>query len=175
MTKPRWPGAIPLGLATAILGALAVFGGLNRPDRVVGLGEELPCGSVGYSVLGVIQTDRVGKAPRMARGVYWVLTLKFMNHWHLLDAKFDPSFVSLIDDRGNEHPVSEEAQKVLDSARKGEDCYGREIPPGSSCTTEVVFDLPAGVRGRELKISMRRALGDVLGGLLFGERRIRLD
>lgn len=174
MKRPRKAGAILLGIAAVLLGALAVFGGMNRPDRVVDLGEELPCGSVGYSVLGVIQTDRVGKAPLKARGVYWVVTVKFMNHWHFLDAKFDPSFVSLIDDRGNEHFVSEEAQEVLDSARKGEDCYGREIPPGAFCTTEVVFDLPAEVHGAEFKISMRRALGETLGGLLFGERRIRL-
>ncbi len=157
----------------ALLGILAL---LNRHPQVVGLNQEIQYDDFAFAALGARQAATVGgtAGEQRARGVYTVVAMKVVNHARRVDFTFDKSTVILVDEQGNEYHWSADAQSAFDAARSPVERCAEPIPAGASCTTEVVFDVPATARVAQVRISGGGAVGDVLDTIFYGKKRIAL-
>ena len=157
----------------ALLGILAL---LNRHSQVVGLNQEIQYDDFAFAALGARQTASIGNAldEQRARGVYTIVTMKVVNHARRVDFTFDKSTVILVDEQGNEYHWSADVQHAFDATRPHVAQCAEPIPAGASCTTEVVFDVPAAARIAQVRISGGGPVGDVLDTIFYGKKRIAL-
>lgn len=153
---------------------MAMLALLNRRDQIVGLNQEIRYDDFAFSVLSVREASSLGSGEHQtnARGVYCIVTLKIANHAKRVDYRFKRSSPVLIDNTGRELRPSPVGQQALESA-EGARC-SEPIPAGSSCTTEVVFDVPSNSRVSTLRISEGGLAGDILEVIFFGKKRIEL-
>jgi len=163
--------AVAIGLA--LLGLLAL---LNRRDQVVGLNQEIQYDDFAFSVLGTRQAAALGEGQsrQSAQGIYTVVTMKVANHARRVDYTFHKQVAMLVDENGNEFHLSPAGQEALDATRANNDPCAGPIPAGQSCTTEMVFDIPAGVRISHLRISEGGTVGDILDTIFYGRKRIAI-
>jgi len=167
--------AVTLAIVAAIgISLLAILALLNRRDQTVGLNQEIQYDDFAFSVVDLRRTDTLGKTDSQpANGVYYVVTIKVSNHAVRVDYRFKKNSAVLIDILGREFHFSRSGQEALEAA-KGQEC-ANPIPAGAHCLTDVVFDLPAGARVSELKISEGGLAGDILDVVFFGKKRIALE
>jgi len=153
---------------------LMLVAALNRRDQMVGLNQEIQYDDFAFSVIEVRKADALGSGVAEARasGAFYVVTLKIANHAKRVDYKPQRASAILMDERGREFFLSEPGQAALESAQ-GPRCYN-PIPAGASCTTELVFDIPADSRISQLRISEGGLVGDILDVVFFGKKRIEL-
>lgn len=165
--------AVTVGLCLALLGILAA---LNRRNQVAGLNQEIQYDDFAFSVLGARAASRLGAGESEANGggAYYVVTMKVTNHARRVDYTLDKRVAILIDDGGREYHQSPDGQRALDSAREQRDECDEPIPAGASCTTEIVFELPAGARAARLRVSGGGPAGDILDTIFYGRKTIEL-
>jgi hypothetical protein len=165
--------AVIVGLCLVLL---AILAGLNRRNQVVGLNQEIQYDDFAFSVLGARTATGLGAGKSQAdtKGAYYVVTLKVANHARRVDFTLDKDVAIIIDDEGREYHLSQEGQRALDSARRQRDECDGPIPAGASCTTEIVFELPAGVRASHLRVSGGGPAGDILDTIFYGTKKIEL-
>jgi hypothetical protein len=163
--------AIVAAIGISLLAMLAV---LNRKDQIVGLNQEIQYDDFAFSVLGVRKADDLGNGDSRisAGGVYYIVTLKIANHAKRVDYRFKKTSALLLDDRGREFHIAGGGQDGLDS-KQSHQCSGA-IPAGASCVTELMFDLPADARVKQLRISEGGLVGDILDVVFFGKKRIEI-
>lgn len=163
--------AVVIGLALLAMVAL-----LNRRDQVVGLNQEIQYDDFAFAVLGTRSCAALGDGEfrHSAQGVYTIVTMKVANHARRVDYTFHKQAAILMDDNGNEFHLSPEGQKAFDAARANRDPCAGPMPAGESCTTEIVFDIPAGAHISHLRISEGGAVGDVLDAIFYGRKRIAI-
>ena len=165
--------ALAVAIGLTLLGGLAL---LNRRDQVVGLNQEIQYDDFAFSVLGTRSCAALGEGQsrQSAQGVYLVVTMKVANHAQRVDYTFHKQVAILVDENGNEFYLSPAGQQALDATRANSDPCAGPMPAGQSCTTEIVFDLPAGARISHLRISEGGAAGDVLDTIFYGRKRIAI-
>lgn len=163
--------AIVAAIGVSLLAMLAV---LNRKDQTVGLNQEIQYDDFAFSVQGVRKANSLGSGESRtnAEGVYCVVTLKIANHAKRVDYTFKMSSPRLVDVEEKEFRVSVAGQLSLESTI-GKQCSS-PIPAGASCTSEVVFDLPADAELKQFRISEGGLVGDILDVVFFGRKRIEL-
>ncbi len=150
-----------LVIAGIYAGAMLAFSLAGR-EKVLARGEEkhfceIDC-HLAYSIANVRQTKTLGTLPNQltAQGVYTIVTLK---------TRFDETTIApwrgngllypngrvltLTDERGNQHAPA----NALDASQASGTPLTAPLRPGESYTTEVVFDLPADVKGATLLIN----------------------
>jgi len=150
-----------LVIAGIYAGALLAFSLAGR-EKVLARGEEkhfceIDC-HLAYSIANVRQTKTLGTFPNQltAQGLYTVVTLK---------TRFDETTIApwrgngllypngrvltLTDEPGNQHAPA----NALDASQGSGAPLTAPLRPGESYTTEVVFDLPADVKGATLLIN----------------------
>ena|ERR1700686_2468261 len=155
-----------LVIAGAYLGAILIFS-LVSHEKVLARGEEkhfceIDC-HVAYSIVDTRQSKTLGTPPHQmtAQGTYTVVTIK---------TRFDETTISprrgngllypnsrtltLVDDQGNRYGPSSQSGTPLTNP----------LRPGESCTTDLVFDLPADVKSATLLINE----GDWITHLVIG-------
>lgn len=162
-----------VGVGVLLLAILAL---LNRRPQVVGLNQEIQYDDFAFAALGARRAEAIGSdaAPQRAQGVYEIVTMKVANHARRVDFTFDKSTVILIDDQGNEYHWSADVQRAFDASRTAGEPCAVPIAAGASCSTDVVFDVPAAARIVQLRISGGGPLGDVLDTIFYGKKRIAL-
>jgi hypothetical protein len=165
--------AVIVGLCLVLLAILAA---LNRRNQVVGLNQEIQYDDFAFSVLGSRTATSLGAGESQAdtAGAFYVVTMKVANHARRVDFTLDKSVAILVDDEEREYHLSPEGQRALDFARKQQDECGGPIPAGASCTTEIVFELPAGVRVSHFKVSGGGPAGDILDTIFYGKKTIEI-
>jgi hypothetical protein len=174
MNKPIKSLTIAIVIGCALLfGLLATLAALNRRDQVAGLNQEIQYDDFAFSVQGVRTTRTLGDST--AQGVYYVVTLKIANHAKRVDYEFKRDSPVLLAGDGKQYRVSFDAQRVLDSARGAGDSCVTPIPPGSSCTKEVVFDVAPDITDPRLRVSTGGLAGDILDTIFHGKKVIMLD
>jgi len=153
---------------------LMLVAALNRRDQMVGLNQEIQYDDFAFSVIEVRKADVLGTGDSEAKaaGAFYVVTLKIANHAKRVDYKPKRASAILIDDKGREFFQSESGQAALESVQEPR-CYD-PIPAGASCTTELVFDIPADSHITQLRISEGGLVGDILDVVFFGKKRIEL-
>jgi hypothetical protein len=104
-----------------------------------------------------------------------VLTLKIDNRARRLDYLFNEEIAVLVDERGREYrPVRLDAISSADPGQPAPERCDKPIPAGSSCTTNLTFELPADSRVSHLRISHGDNIGFLLDLVFYGKKRIAL-
>lgn len=159
-------------ICLALAGILAL---LNRHSQVVGLNQEIQYDDFAFAALGVRRaTTSEARDRQPARGVYTLVTLKVINHARRVDFTFDKSTVILIDEHGIEYRWSADVQRDFEATGRASAGCAEPIPAGASCTTEVIFDVPASARIIGMQITGGGAVGNVLDTIFYGNKRIAL-
>ena len=166
--------AVTLAIVAAIgISLLAVLALLNRRDQAVGLNQEIQYDDFAFSVLGLRKANALGKDDSQAAGgVYYVVTIKIVNHAVRVDYTFKKKSAVLIDDQGREFHISPSGQQAIESIQ-GQRCSS-PIPAGASCVIDVVFDVPKIANISQLRISGGGLAGDILDVIFYGKKRIEL-
>ena len=164
--------AIVAAIGFSVLAMLVV---LNRRDETVSLNQEIQYDDFAFSVQSVRNAAFVGTANSLVRpaGVFYIVTLKIANHAVRVDYKYKRDSALLIDERGNEYLPSAEGQPALEATLSPTAVCSAPIPAGQSCVTEVVFDVPTGVRISQMRITFG-ALADIFDPIFSGRKRIAL-
>ncbi len=155
----RWAGlavlAIAAGYATLLFGA-----SLTSQERVLSAGEkkyfcEIDC-HLAYSVERVAEAKALGKPehPERAAGTFYVITLKTwfdestISPMRPKEAPLHPNprRVYIQDALGRRFTPSLAGQRALEESGGVSTPLSRPLIPGESYLTELVFDLPSGVR-----------------------------
>ena len=168
--------AMTVGTAAAIgVSLLAMLALLNRRDEFVGLNQEIQYDDFAFSVQGVRKTDSlgVGEFSTKPQGLYYIISLKIVNHAKRVDFRFKYESAKVLDVEDKQFGWSPAGQRALESAT-GKRC-DKPIPAGTSCTTEVVFDLPADAELKHFRISEGGLVGDILDVIFYGKKRIELS
>ena len=174
MNKPMKSLTIAIVIGCGLIfGLLATLAALNRHDQVAGFNQEIQYDDFAFSVQGVRTTRSIGDST--AQGVYYVVTLKVANHAKRVDYEFKCDSPVLVAGDGRHYRVSFEAQGVLDSASGAADLCATPIPPGSSCTKEVVFDVAPDITEPRLRVSTGGLAGDILDTIFYGKKVIMLN
>lgn len=152
----KWLAGAALAGAGAYLGALLLFSFTSREENLH-KGDrkyfcEIDC-HLAYSLEEASRTKVLGIPPQTAaaEGSFYVVTVKT---W--FDPKTIASFrgngpltpnprdVFLVDESGRRYGVSPAGQKALEESRGPSTRLTRNLRPGESYTTTLVFDLPDG-------------------------------
>jgi hypothetical protein len=161
----------------AVIGVslLATLVLLNSRDETVSVNHEIQYDDFAFSVLSVRQAEFVGNGDNLVKpaGVFYIVTLKIANHAVRVDFKYKRNCALLLDERGKEYLPSSEGQPALEATLSPAQLCSASIPAGQSCVTEVVFDVPSGVRASELRITFG-ALADIFDPIFSGRKRIAL-
>jgi len=173
MNKPMKSLTIAIVIGCGLIfGLLATLAVLNRHDQVATFNQEIQYDDFAFSVQGVRTTRTLGSST--ARGVYYVVMLKIANHAKRVNYEFKPDSPVLVAGDGKQYRISSEAQRVLDSGGSADTCI-TPIPPGSSCTKEVVFDVAPDITDPRLRVSTGGLAGDILDTIFYGKKVIKLD
>ena len=172
-----WAGlalvAIPLGYATLLFGA-----SLTSHENILPQGGkkyfcEIDC-HLAYSVERVTRGTTLGIPPNEARaaGEFYRISLKTwfdestISEHRPKEAPLypNPRQVYIKDFSGRRFPPSEEGQRALEASGVKSTPLTRQLIPGESYITELVFDLPADVREPRLYVGD----SDPMSALLIG-------
>ena len=175
---------LALGLSAAALAicaghaALLLAFSLASRERVLQPGDrkyfcEIDC-HLAYSVDGISTAKTLGRPPRTATagGTFYVVTVKTWFDPNTI-ASFrgnapltpNPREVFVVDESGRPHGPSPAGMAALEEERGSPSTpLSRELRPGESYTTTLVFDLPAGIRRPRLFLGDPPGVENVLIG-----------
>ena len=159
------------------VGLLAVLALLNRHNQVVGFNQEIQYDDFAFSVLNLRKANTLNRSVSGEDGesAFYVVRMKIANHARRVNYTFKKSVVILVDDRGNEYHLSAAGQKAFESEPTYTGGCESDIPPGSSCLSDVVFQLPAAGKISHLRISEGGRLGDVADTIFYGNKVIKVS
>jgi len=155
-----WPRTVLIGAGVLLLGLSLLFAWRVRPENaiVVPPGGEMQYDDFAFSVEGVRRARALsdGAARIEASGEFVVVTMELVAG---LPGGVTASY----------RPVAA-ALALLGASNT---CKG-PIPAGSSCTTELAFDLPRGATKLRLQWQYSSLLFDVLDTLAYGRMSLAL-
>lgn len=161
-----------VGSAVVLLVAALLVVAAGR-ERVVPLGRPQRFDDFGFAVANVHRLDAI-EGLRPERGLYLVVRLGIRNEAKRVDYEFRPGSAWIEDASGRRYPLSPEATRRRQEAPGGLAACDKPIPAGSSCTTDLAFDVPADVREPRLMLAFD-PVGDFLDRILTGKVRFALD
>jgi hypothetical protein len=163
-------------LVLALL-VLSIFAVLNRHNQTVGLNQEIQYDDFAFSVLGTVKANAVGSyvSQQSTQGQFFIVTMKVTNYARRVNFSFDKAVAILVDEGGKEYQVSRAGQKALDGETTKSGGCESEIPPGASCVSDLVFELPKDARVSHVKVSGGSAAGDVLDTIFYGKKVIKVE
>ncbi len=172
-----WAGliliAIPLGYATLLFGA-----SLISEDTVLPRGGkkyfcEIDC-HLAYSVERVTRLKTLGLPPNEARasGEFYRMSLRtWFDETTISEHRPrnvplypNPRQVYIVDASGRRYWPSEEGQRALEESGVKSTALSQPLIPGESYITELVFDLPTGVREPKLYVGDSDPMSAILIG-----------
>jgi hypothetical protein len=158
-----------LGVGLAVFGAIVFVAGLlTRKETALGWNTPMQFDDFCFSVVGVRQ---VAGAPE--GWTRHVVSFKIDNRAKRVSYRFRRGMAVAVDSAGRRYPISADGQERLDAARKGPDPCAAPLPAGTSGTTELVFDLPAGETDAGLKLTFG-PVGDAVESLIASPKRFSL-
>jgi hypothetical protein len=165
---------IPLlvGSTFVLLLAVGLFFAQGR-ERVVALGRPQRFDDFAFAVANVHRLDAIDGL-RPERGMFLVVRLGIRNQAKRVDYQFRPGMAFVEDANGVRYPLSTEATRRRTSSAGGLPPCDQPIIAGSSCTTDLVFDVPASIRTPRFLLSSG-TVGDLLDRILEGKVRFALD
>lgn len=160
-----------------LIAGLALLALLNRHNQAVGFNQEIQYDDFAFSALNVrkVDTSSPNSADQNSDAEIYVVTMKIANHARRVNYTFKKAAAILVDERGNEYHLSEAGQQAFEREPTYLGGCESEIPPGGSCITDVVFQLPAGAKISHLRFSEGGAVGDVADTIFYGKKMIKVD
>src|SRR5215813_12681404 len=159
-------------VAGIFLSGLAMLAALNRRDERVGLQTEIQYDDFAYALINV--SKDYARAEVKPQDEIYVLRIKIINHAKRVDYLFRRNQAILVDHRGRYYHYSPEAQAAFDASAAPNKCAD-PIPAGSSCTTDLVFELPPDARPKHLKFVGSSPVTELLDFIFYGNKRIELE
>jgi hypothetical protein len=142
-------------------------------ERVVALGRPNRFDDFAFAVANVHRLDAIDGL-RPGRGMFLIVRLGIRNQAKRVDFQFRPETALVEDENGIRYPLSSEATQRRSGSSGGLPLCDRPIPAGSSCTTDLVFDVPSTVREPRFLLCSDW-FGDLLDRILEGKVRFALD
>ncbi len=146
---------------------LVLAASLASKEKALDFGEqkyfcEVDCHEA-YSVVNVRATKTLGTPPdqETAEGTYYVVTVKVWFDERTISNRRarnmpltpNPRTVTVVDESGRQYEPSTDGQRALEQAQGKSIPFTQRLRPGESYTTDVVFDLPLGIRSPRLFIT----------------------
>jgi hypothetical protein len=170
--RPTRGVVLVVGSTIVLLLAVGLFFAAGR-ERVVPLGRPHRFDDFAFGVVNVHRLDAIeGLKPE--RGLWLVVRLGIRNQAKQVDYQFRPETAWVEDAQGHRYSVAAEATRKRQESPGALGACDKPIPAGSSCTTDLVFDVPADVWMPRLMMSSG-AIGDALDRILEGKVRFALD
>jgi hypothetical protein len=162
-------------VAGIFLSLLALLAALNRHDQIVEPNQEIQYDDFAFSVVDAMHQKTIGTANDLATadGEFYIVAIKVANRAKRVDYRFRKNTAILVDRSGRQFHFSARGQDALERGSSARECSG-PIPAGSSCISDVVFDLPSDAKLSHLRISPGGPIGDLLDIVFFGTKRIDL-
>lgn len=167
-----------IGAGLLLLGLALLFAWRVRPENavVVPPGGEMQYDDFAFSVEGVRRARALsdGAARIEASGEFVVVTIGVHNHAKKVDFTFRPETIELVAGMpGGMNSIYKPSSAALPLLAATNGCKG-PIPAGSSCTTELAFDLPRGSTNLRLQWQYSWLLFDILDTLAHGRMSLAL-
>jgi hypothetical protein len=162
-----------LALSTFVLVAAAGAFLASLRERVIPLGRPHRFDDFAFAVVNVHRLDALDDL-RPDRGTFLVVRLGIRNQAKRVDYQFRPESAWVEDANGRRYSFAAGATRRRAEAPGGMPPCDRPIEAGSSCTTDLVFNVPGDVRTPRLILSSG-TVGDVLDRVLEGKVRFALD
>lgn len=133
---------------------------------------EIDC-HIAYSVVSVTEAKTLGTAPQQATasGKFYVVKVKTWFDEKTISSRRgngllhpNPRRVVIVDEQGREYPPSADGLNILQHSESNWTPLTQSLRPGESYTTDLVFDLPDGIRNPRLFITD----ADVVTNFLIG-------
>ena len=102
----------------------------------------------------------------------YVVTLRIDNRAKRVSFQFDENAPIVVDAKGRMFHLSQEARRAHERSVGGTNPTARSLPPGTSVTKDLVFEVPEDF-GRP-KMKTGQGLGDILETVLFGQKQFLL-
>jgi hypothetical protein len=160
--------ACAVGLALLVGTTLA-----RRQTRTIPLGARKQWDDFAFAVTDVHRVDSIDGL-RPTRGVFLVVRFGIRNMAKRVDFRFQPDRMGIEDARGRTYSLAAEVTRRRQASPAGQPGCDAPIPAGKSCTTDLVFDVPADVASPRLFMSSG-TIGDAMGWLLEGKVRFALE
>ncbi len=161
-----------VGSTFVLLFAVGLFFAQGR-ERVIALGRPQRYDDFAFAVANVHRLDAIDGL-RPERGMFLVVRLGIRNQAKRVDFRFRLGGQFVEDAEGVRYPLSTEATRRRAGSPGGLPLCDQPIPAGSSCTTDLVFDVPANIRVPRFVLSSG-SVGDFLDRVLEGKVRFALD
>ena len=173
-----WRRTVLIGAGVLLLGLSLLFAWRVRPENaiVVPPGGEMQYDDFAFSVEGVRRARALsdGAARIEASGEFVVVTIGVHNHAKKVDFTFRPETIELVAGMpGGMTSIYKPVAAALALLAASNTCKG-PVPAGSSCTTELAFDLPRGATKLRLQWQYSSLLFDVLDTLAYGRMSLAL-
>jgi hypothetical protein len=170
---PRRRRAILLSACAVGLALLVGTTLSNRQTRTIPLGARKQWDDFAFAVTDVHRVEAIDGL-RPTRGAFLVVRFGIRNMAKRVDYKFHPDRMGIEDSRGRTYSLAAEATRRRQTSPEGMPGCDAPIPGGKSCTTDLVFDVPADFASPRLFMSTG-TVGDALGWLLEGKVRFALE
>ena len=134
-------------------GLVCSGGAQSKRETVVGLNEEIQFEDFALSAIGTRKAAALGDedAQRPSEGVYDVVTFKVANRAKRAGFELNPTLTILVDGAGRD-TTCPQGQAILESIKSPEEACKDAIPAGSSCVTEIVFDVPVDINNPHINM-----------------------
>jgi hypothetical protein len=140
---------------------------MRRPPLIVGLNQTIRYDDFAFEATDAAEKEFAGRK-------YLVVTVAVHNQAERIDYQFRREIAAILDDQGRLFRVAPKGQQELDDVRGGPDPCGKLLPAGTSCSTQLAFELPDDSTNPRLVFRFGW-LGTLLDDLLVGRQEIRLS
>ena len=150
---------------------------LTRPEKIIGLGEQIRHDDFFYSVVDVKKQKSIGEGENLvaSRGIFYIVTLKVENRAIRVDHEWDILMTCVEDESGHKYRPFAEGQEAWDEIQGVKNAARHDTPHGASEMADIVFDLPADVKNPGLKIWKDVLMGDMFDGVAYRKVKVPLD
>ena len=172
MTRTAWILLLSLAIcgSAAVMALFAIDRYRSRPENLVVLpvGDEVRYDDFAFAVVGSRLTPTLEGANGTIepQGRFLVVRLRVANYAKRVEFRFRPGIIRLVAGNGREF--------AYQSAIPVTGCES-ELAPGTSCTTELAFDVPPESGPLRARVGSNFGLFDVIDRVLYGKKQLALD
>jgi hypothetical protein len=163
--------AVTLSIAIALVSCNS-----DKRSDIIVLNQNIHHDDFEYSVTAFTKTSEIiaEKDTLRTNDIFYLVHFKVVNEALRVGHKWDNTIAYLVDEKGTRYENIEEIQDALDRSLHFGLKHIYNTPHGSSDSTILVFNLPAGVKKPYLKVRGESLMGDVFDAAHFRKVKVAL-
>jgi hypothetical protein len=163
-------------LLTASFVLVSVSCESDKKANIIGLNQNIHHDDFEYSVTAFDTAPFIaaGKDTLSAKGTFYLVHFKVVNNALRVGHQWDNSIAYIVDEKGKRFENNVEGQEVLNRCSPFGLKKNYNTSHGSSDSTILVFDLPAGIREPYLMVRGDILMGDAFEGARFRKMKVKL-